>query len=251
LPVLTPGLFAQVWNPNLPEGKYKNPIIFADYSDPDVIRVGDNFYMVASSFTAMPGLPVLHSKDLVSWRIVNHVYERLPLEKFDRPQHGRGAWAPALRYHNDQFYVYFCTPDDGLFMAKADDPLGDCDLHHVEHVALWEDPCPLWDDDGQAYLVRSKVCGEELYLHKMSADGTKLLDNGKLIYRDLDANPVIEGLKLLKKDGYYYILAPAGGVPTGWQTVLRSKNIYGPYDEKVVLYKGNTSINGPHQGGAC
>ncbi|MFW6043514.1 MAG: family 43 glycosylhydrolase [Marinilabiliaceae bacterium] len=92
-------LFSQVWNPNVDDDTYKNPVIFADYSDPDVIREGDDFYMVASSFNCMPGIPVLHSKDLVNWEIVNHVYERLPLEKFDRPQHGRGAWAPSIRKH--------------------------------------------------------------------------------------------------------------------------------------------------------
>ena len=244
LPALT-----QVCNPNIDEDTYKNPIIYADYSDPDVIRVGDDFYMVASSFNCMPGIPVLHSKDLVNWKIVNHVYEALPLEKFNRPQHGRGAWAPALRYHEGRFYVYFCTPDDGLFMAETDDPMGEWELHWIENIANWEDPCPLWDDDGNAYLVRSKVCGDELYIHRMSADGRQLLDNGQLVYKDKETNPVIEGPKFLRKDGYYYILAPAGGVPTGWQTVLRSENIYGPYEEKVVLHKGNTEINGPHQGG--
>ncbi|MDN5289914.1 MAG: hypothetical protein PWQ06_153 [Anaerophaga sp.] len=134
-------------------------------------------------------------------------------------------------------------------MAETYDPLGDWELHWIENVANWEYPCPLWDDDGNAYLIRSKVCGDELYIHLMSADGRHLLDNGQLVYKDKETNPVIEGPKFLKKDGYYYILAPAGGVPTGWQTVLRSENIYGPYEEKVVLHKGNTEINGPHQGG--
>lgn len=237
----------QLWNPNLTDSTYRNPVIFADYSDPDVIRVGSDFYMVSSSFNCMPGIPVLHSKDLVNWTIVNHVFERLPLEKFDLPVHGRGTWAPSIRFHNGMYYVYFCTPDDGLFMATAADPRGKWELYHSEHVAQWEDPCPLWDDDGKAYLVRGKVCGHALYIHEMSTNGKKLLDNGTLVYRDT-INPTIEGPKFLKKDGYYYILAPAGGVPTGWQTVLRSKNIYGPYEAKKVLHQGNTNINGPHQG---
>ena len=116
-------------------------------------------------------------------------------------------------------------------------------------VELWEDPSPLWDDDGNAYLVRGKVRADILYLHKMSPDGLSLLDDGKIIYRNLEEQPVIEGPKFLKKDGWYYILAPAGGVTKGWQAVLRSKNVYGPYEAKVVLHKGNTEINGPHQGG--
>jgi len=245
--VFSLSIHCQIWDPNLSDSTYRNPVLWADYSDPDAIRVGSDFYMVASSFNCMPGIPVLHSKDLVNWTIVNHVFERLPLEKFDLPVHGRGAWAPSIRYHKGRYFVYFCTPDDGLFMASAADPAGDWELHYIEKVAQWEDPCPFWDDDGNAYLVRGKVCGHALYLHEMSPDGMKLLDNGTLIYRDT-INPTIEGPKFLKKDGYYYILAPAGGVPTGWQTVLRSKNIYGPYEAKKVLHQGNTNINGPHQG---
>ncbi len=245
--ILSGRLLAQPWQPDLENGKYKNPIIFADYSDPDVIKVGDDFYMVASSFNCMPGIPILHSKDLVNWTIVNHVYATLPLEKYNKPDHGSGSWAPSIRYHNNKFYVYFCTPYDGLWVAITDHPEKSWELHHIVNVELWEDPCPLWDDDGQAYLVRGKFCGNELFLHKLSDDGLKILDNGISIYRDT-AQPVIEGPKFLKKNGWYYIFSPAGGVPTGWQTVLRSKNIYGPYEAKVVMHQGNTTINGPHQG---
>jgi beta-xylosidase len=237
------------WMPDLGNGKYKNPVIFADYSDPDVIRVEDDFYMVASSFNCMPGIPVLHSKDLVNWKIIGHVYDSLPLEKYEKPFHGQGSWAPSIRYHKGLFYVYFCTPHEGLFMATAKDPADKWDLHLVEAVELWEDPCPFWDDDGNAYLVRSKLRADILYLHRMSPDGREILDNGTIIFNDISRQPVIEGPKILKKSEYYYILAPAGGVPTGWQTVLRSKNIYGPYQDKVVLHQGETNINGPHQGG--
>ncbi|MBN2349501.1 MAG: glycoside hydrolase 43 family protein [Bacteroidales bacterium] len=241
-------LHAQPWVPELGNGTYKNPVIFADYSDPDIIRVGEDFYMVSSSFNCMPGIPVLHSKDLVNWKIINHVYDRLPFEKYNKPVHGEGSWAPAIRHFNQKFYVYFCTPHEGLFMAEADDPAGKWNLHHIENVALWEDPCPIWDEDGNAYLVRSKLCGNELFLHKMSPDGKKILDNGVSLYKDI-SQPTIEGPKFYKMNGYYYIFAPAGGVPKGWQTILRSKNIYGPYESRVVLHQGNTEINGPHQGG--
>lgn len=242
-------IFAQTWIPDLGNGKYKNPIIFADYSDPDVVRVDDDFYLVASSFNCMPGIPVLHSRDLVNWKIIGHVYDKLPLEKYDKPAHGQGSWAPSIRYHNGLFYVYFCTPHEGLFVATAKDPAGTWDLQHVVDVELWEDPCPIWDEDGNAYLVRSKLRADILYLHRMSKDGKKILDNGRVIFHDETRQPVIEGPKFMKKNGYYYILAPAGGVPEGWQTVLRSKNIYGPYEDKIVLHQGNSDINGPHQGG--
>jgi beta-xylosidase len=247
--LLMVNLAAQNWVPDLGNGNYKNPVLFADYSDPDIIRVKDDYYLVASSFNCMPGLPVLHSRDLVHWTIVGHVYDKLPFEKYDKPAHGEGSWAPSIRFHDGLFYVYFCTPFEGLFMATAENPAGSWQLEQVVRVELWEDPCPLWDDDGNAYLVRSKLRADILYLHRMTPDGKMLLDDGTIIYHDVNQQPTIEGPKFLKKDGYYYILAPAGGVPTGWQTVLRSKNIYGPYEDKIVLHQGNTTINGPHQGG--
>lgn len=241
--------YAEVWTPDRGDGTYMNPIIHADYSDPDVIRVGDDYWMVASSFTCFPGIPVLHSTDLVNWEIVNHVYDRLPMDKYDRPAHGEGSWAPAIRYHAGKYYVYFCTPDDGLFVATADDPRGRWDLTQVLEVAKWEDPCPFWDDDGKAYLIHSIHRGGPAVLHRMSDDGMRLLDNGKVVYHDETANPILEGLKMYKRDGWYYILAPAGGVETGWQTALRSPCIYGPYEARRVMEQGNTAINGPHQGG--
>jgi beta-xylosidase len=242
-------LDAGVWSPDLGDGTYQNPVLFADYSDPDVIRVGNDYYMVASSFNCVPGIPVLHSRDLVNWTIIGHVYERLPFEKYNKPVHGEGSWAPSIRYHEGYFYVYFCTPHEGLFMAKTADPAGSWNLHHVTRVEMWEDPCPLWDDDGNAYLVRSKLCGQPMIVHRMSWDGKTLLDNGTVVFDDPDTQPVLEGPKFLKKDGWYYIIAPAGGVPGGWQTVLRSRNVYGPYEAKIVLHQGDTEINGPHQGG--
>ena len=245
----TMSMSAQLWTPDLGNGSFKNPIIYADYSDPDVLKVGDDFYMVASSFNCMPGIPILHSKDMVNWEIINHVYQKLPLAKYDKPAHGQGCWAPSIRFNDGKFYVYFCTPYDGLFMATTTDPAKDWDLTYVLETEMWEDPCPLWDEDGNAYLVRGKLCGNDLILHRMSQDGKTILDNGTLIYRDIENDPIIEGPKFIKKNGYYYILAPAGGVGEGWQTVLRSKNIYGPYERKTVLHKGNTDINGPHQGG--
>ncbi len=232
----------------LDDKTYTNPIIHADYSDPDVIRVGDDYYMIASSFNCVPGIPVLHSTDLVHWELINHVFDRIPFERFDKPVHGRGAWAPCLRFHDGKFYTYVCTPDEGLFVAITDDISGKWEITHVADVQLWEDPSPLWDDDGNAYLVRSKLGGSVLYLHKMSQDGKSLLDDGVIIFDD-PAHKTIEGPKFMKHNGYYYINAPAGGVVDGWQTSLRSKDIYGPYEAKVVLEKGSTEVNGPHQGG--
>jgi len=240
------------------DGTYTNPILFADYSDPDVIRVGEDYYMVNSSFFYMPGIPVLHSKDLVNWRIVGHVYGELKLDKrfdlIDGAHYGHGCWAPSIRHHDGKYWVYFCTPNYGLFMSTAKNPAGPWEpLTHVKNIQDWEDPCPLWDDDGKAYLVRSRRGGGVLFLHEMSPDGKKLLDDGKIIFgsTDKDKQPhrFLEGPKFLKRKGHYYIFAPGGGVAMGYQVVLRSKDIYGPYEDRIVLKRGSTKINGPHQGG--
>ncbi len=224
------------------DGTFRNPVLKADYSDPDVIRHGGDFYLVASDFHFV-GMQVLHSNDLVNWRIVGQVFDRLDMDpRYDEMKgYGQGTWAPTLRYHDGQFYVFVCTPSEGLFMWHAKDPSGPWSKTvTVKAVPGWEDPCPFWDEDGQAYLVHSYKGAGPLILHKMSADGTRLLDEGREIYR----GPVAEGPKLFKRKGYYYISLPEGGVEKGWQTVLRSRDLYGPYERREVLPPGS-----PHQGG--
>lgn len=253
--VLATTSFAQVWQSDLGDGKYKNPIIHADYSDPDVVRHGDDFYMTASSFNCAPALPILHSKDLVNWELINHAFlHQLPFDVFDKPQHGNGVWAPAIRFHDGWFYIFWGDPDFGIYRVRTKDPAGEWEAPHLVRSAKgWIDPCPFWDDDGKAYLVHafagSRAGNKSIVvLHEMSPDGTALLDDGVLVYDGHEDHPTIEGTKMHKRNGHYYILAPGGGVATGWQTVLRSKNIYGPYEDKIVLHQGNTDVNGPHQG---
>jgi beta-xylosidase len=251
-----PSPVSKVWVADRGDGTYKNPILYADYSDPDVIRVGADFYMTASSFNAVPGLPVLHSNDLVNWELIGHVFnEQPPLDVFSKPQHGNGAWAPALRYHNGEFYVFWPDPDYGIYMAKARNAAGPWTAPLLIKAAKgWIDPCPLWDDDGQAYLVNALAGSRAgiksiLLVSRMSPDGTRLLDSGTLVYDGHAQDPTVEGPKFYKRGGFYYIFAPAGGVSTGWQLALRSKNVYGPYERKVVLAEGKSGVNGPHQGG--
>lgn len=227
-------------------GTYINPVLNADYSDPDVVRVNDDYYMVCSEFHFM-GIPVLHSKDLVNWTIIARVYDEFKFDpKFDsNERYAGGSWAPAIRYHDNKFWLYFCTPDEGLFMTTAEKAEGPwAPVKQVVSIYGWEDPCPFWDEDGKAYLGRSKKGAGPIVIHKMSEDGTRLLDEGVTIY----TGPTAEGTKIHKLNGYYYMSIPEGGVATGWQTILRSRNIYGPYEKKVVLEKGSTDINGPHQG---
>ncbi len=248
-------VFSQPWIPDQGDGTFKNPIIHADCSDPDVIRVGDDFYMTASSFNCSPALPILHSKDLVNWKIINHAIDIFPDHDFDTPQHGKGVWAPAIRYHQGEFWIFYGDPDRGIFMVKTRNIKGAWDPPVlIKKARGWIDPCPLWDNDGNAYLVhafaKSRI-GMNSILHvcKMNPEGTQILDEGRLVFDGHEHHPTIEGPKFYKQNGYYYIFAPAGGVKTGWQTVLRSKNIYGPYEDKIVLAQGKTNINGPHQGG--
>ncbi|MDO5423385.1 MAG: glycoside hydrolase 43 family protein [Eubacteriales bacterium] len=243
------------WNADNGDGTYRNPILYTDYSDPDVIRVGEDYYLVASSFCNSPALPVLHSKDLVNWRMLSYVLEQIPEPGYEVPQHGHGVWAPAIRYHNGEFYVYYPMPDEGIFMCKAKDAAGPWSAPVcVKEGKGWIDPCPFWDEDGQAYLVNGFAKSRSgiksiLHISPMNAEGTALIGEGQHVFDGHDTQPTIEGPKMYKRNGYYYILAPAGSVKAGWQTALRSRNIYGPYEEKIVMIQGDSRINGPHQGG--
>ncbi|WP_350327081.1 glycoside hydrolase family 43 protein [Pectobacterium aroidearum] len=244
-----------LWNPDLGNGRYKNPILCADYSDPDIVRVGDDFYMVSSSFNHMPALPILHSQDLVNWTLINHVFSRFDLPEYEHFQPGKGVWAPSIRYHAGKFWVFFSTPDDGIFMSQADDPKGEWSKPHcLKQAKGWIDPCPFWDDDGTAWLIHAFAFSRSgkkhlLQLCKMAEDGHSLLDEGRIVVDGRATQPTIEGPKLYKRNGWYYIFAPAGGVPTGWQTVLRARSLEGPWQSRIVLHQGSTSVNGPHQGG--
>jgi beta-xylosidase len=255
---------SKVWVADKGDGNYKNPIIHADYSDPDVIRVGNDYYLVASSFEDIPGLPILHSNDLVNWRIIAHALRRQPpFDHYSLPQHGNGVWAPSIRYHNGEFFIYYPDPDFGIYLVKsrkAEGPWSEPIL--VEAGKGLIDPCPLWDDDarpngssgrGNVYLVHAYAGSRAgikslIVVKKLNKEGTKTMDTGVLVYDGHDLDPTIEGPKFYKRNGYYYIFAPAGGVSTGWQLALRSKNVYGPYERKVVMDQGSTTVNGPHQG---
>lgn len=247
---------SQVWVADRGDGTYQNPVLYADYSDPDACRVGNDFYMTSSSFNCLPGLQILHSNDLVNWRIIGAAipYRLTPVSPPERPEHGNRVWAPAIRHHNGEFYIFWGDPDQGVFMTKARDPQGPW----TEPVLVKAgqgiiDPCPLWDDDGQVYLVHA-YAGSRAQLKSVIAicqlneEATQAVTPSRIVFDGHEAHPTCEGPKFYKKGGYYYIFHPAGGVPTGWQVVLRSKNVYGPYECKTVLAQGNTSVNGPHQG---
>lgn len=250
---------SQVWSPDNGDGTYTNPVINADYSDPDVCvgASGEDYYMTASSFQCIPGLPILHSKDLVNWQLIGHAVKELePKQVFDKPAHGCGIWAPSIRYHQGEYYIYWGDPDFGVFMVKTKDPAAEWSkpVCVIEGKGMI-DTTPLWDEDGRCYLVNgwansrakfaSVICVREL-----SADGTRAIGNPVIVFDgNGNKNHTCEGPKFYKRDGWYWILCPAGGVSSGFQLALRSKSPYGPYEHKVVLAQGKTNINGPHQGG--
>ncbi len=255
---------SNTWNPNLPGGKYRNPIIDADYSDPDVCRVGNDYYMTSSSFANFPGLQILHSTDLVNWELIGSAfkdgypvlpeYQGTDLDWHKKIQHGNYVWAPSIRYHDGWFYIYCGDPDQGLFMTKTRNP------RETWSEPVWVmkgkgliDCCPLWDEDGKAYLSHGCAGSRAgvksvLFVAPMSPDGTKVIGPSQIVYDGHEDQPTIEGTKFYKRNGYYYIFSPAGGVKYGWQVELRSKNPYGPYEEYVGLAQGKSKINGPHQG---
>ena len=245
------------------QARYANPVLHADYSDPDVCRVGEDYYMTASSFNCFPGLPILHSRDLVHWELAGAALSDYPgpdwygpdADFHGRVQHGNGVWAPAIRYHDGWFYIFCGDPDRGIFMVRTQDPRGRWeDPVWVVKAKGFIDPCPLWDEDGRAWLSHAAAGSRAglksvVFVAPMSPDGTRLLGPSRIVYDGHKTQPTIEGTKFYKRDGRYYIFAPAGGVKTGWQTVLRAESPYGPYEERIVMASAEGTINGPHQGG--
>lgn len=248
---------SEVWVSDEGNGMYRNPVLHADYSDPDVCAVGEDYFLTASSFNCTPGLPILHSKDLVNWKIVNYALKKVePVEYYNEARHGKGVWAPSIRFYEGVFYIYWGDPDFGIFMVKTRDPYGEWDAPVLVKAGKGMiDPCPLWDDDGRVYLAhawagsRAKF-NSVLTVCELNKEGTKVISDPVLVFDGNDGvNHTIEGAKFYKRNGFYYLFAPAGGVVSGWQLVMRSKDVYGPYEARIVMAQGKTDINGPHQGG--
>lgn len=202
----------RLWKSDLGDGNFKNPVLFADYSDPDIIRVGDTYYLTASSFNYIPGLPILTSKDLVNWKLANYAIDKIDYPGYEIPQHAKGVWAPAIRFHEGMFYIYYGMPDEGIFMVRAKDPLGtwEAPVLVLEGKGLI-DSCPFWDEDGKAYIIhgyaKSRIgFKSHLGIFPMSWDGTKAIGEDHILYDGLKTQPTIEGPKVYKRNGYYYIL---------------------------------------------
>lgn len=262
----------------LGNGMFRNPVIPSDFSDPDVIRVGEDYYGIASTFCFSPGMLIYHSRDLVHWEIIGHVVDDitqlnpdLGWERMNGYYHG--IWAGSLRYHDGIFYCHFATPKGGWFVARTDDIRGKWEVQAMRDSAGeelrgagWDDLCPLWDDDGQAYIVASNF-GRHWFPHlfKMSPDGTQLLDGLLAAQEDRSQNMEIiggyvikpfrtaEAAKLYKWNGLYYIyfseVRTIHGNRVRVPVMRRSRSPYGPYEEELLLHsQGKEADKEPNQG---
>lgn len=234
-----------------------NPVLDADWPDPDVIRVGEDYWMVASSFHRAPGLPVLRSRDLVSWEHVTNALPALvPTEHYSLPRRGSGVWAPSIREHDGRFHIVYPDPDHGIFVLDAPHPAGPWSAPRLLLAGRGLiDPCPLWDEDGRAHLVhgwaRSRAgVKNRLSLLEVTPDLSAALSPSQVIIdgAELEGMLTLEGPKLYRRDGWYWIFAPAGGVADGYQVVFRSREIQGPFEHRIVLEQDSSPVNGPHQG---
>jgi beta-xylosidase len=237
------------------DGTYKNPILNADYPDVDIEQAGDIYYMITSTNHYAPGMTLLKSKDLVNWTIIGHVFNKLtwePRYNFDEMSGYRfGIFAGDLAHHDSEWFCYFIDASSGLYMSTAKEITGPwsrpiCMLKKTR----WTDPAVFWDDDEkQAYLVCNfgrdpahKM--NQTRLFKMSWDGKKLLDKGKAIYQGRGA----EAAKIYKIGGNYYIFMAEWIEGDRKQIILRGKSIYGPFERRIAMERGNGAHRSVCQG---
>lgn len=221
-------------------GVMHNPVIWADVPDPDVIRVGDDYYMVSTTMHLMPGCPVMHSKDLVNWETIGYVFDtlndtpRYDLE--DGTVYGKGQWATSLRYRDGVFYVLFSPNDQPYrsYIYKAADPAGPWEL--VTRTDHFHDASLLLDDDGRSYVFYN---GGQIRLRELNSDLSGVKEGGidkVVIFPDSEETGLHEGSRVIKHNGKYYafVISWPGGKPRR-QLCYRADNVEGPYEKMVVL----------------
>ncbi len=226
-------------------GTYTNPLISADFPDPDVIPVGDTYYMVTTTMFVFPGVTVLKSHDLVNWEYCGNAVSRFDFSKcYDLDscnRYGHGQWATSMKYHNGKFYLLFITLNEGGFMCTADKAEGPW---HITHLPKgFYDPGLFFDDNGKAYVAQGygKISITEVN------DSLEAIGPDSLVFTG-NIRGGLEGTHVYKINGYYYLYCTYGG-KDGMQVALRSKNIYGPYEQKLLMYDTTQGINyGIHQG---
>jgi beta-xylosidase len=241
------------------DGRFVNPILPADYSDIDVIQAGDRYVAISSTLHTAPGMVVMESTDLVNWDVLGHAVddiaplgENLSWRRMDG--YGRGVWAGALRFHNGRFHLYFTCPDSGLYVTSAERPRGPwTPLRCLWAVSGHNDPCPFWDDDGQAYLVMTRFAPDpvtnlrySIFLYRLSADGRAIdIASAREIHRSNGS----EASKLYKFGGRYYHyfseVRPEGRVAM----MRRSSSLNGPWEERQLNHVAAAIDKEPNQGG--
>ncbi|WP_195629742.1 family 43 glycosylhydrolase [Bacteroides finegoldii] len=230
------------------DGTFTNPVILADYPDPDIIRVGHDFYMVSSSFTTVPGIPILHSQDLINWKTIGYAYDRLPQNpgydmQENKVMYRGGSWAPCIRYHKGMYYICFCTPSEGFFVCRSNKPEGPYEM--TSFGTELYDPSMLFDDDGRIYIAHG---ANTIYITELTEDARSIKKAPQVVYSSSFGTPY-EGSHIYKRKGWYYICNTTRGY-NGIQVCMRSKNIYGPYETKLLSGDDmNYSGCGLHQGG--
>lgn len=226
-------------------GTYTNPIIAADFPDPDVIRVDSMYYMVNTTMFIFPGVTILKSHDLVNWQYCSNAVQRFdfsPCYDLDGcNRYGHGQWATSLRYHNGTYYLLFITLDEGGFLCTAVKPEGPWKIEHLPKG--FYDASLLFDDDGRIYVAHGN---SKIYVTRLDTNFAPMGKDSLVFTGDIRHG--LEGTHFYKINGYYYLYCTYGG-HDGIQVALRSKNVYGPYKEKVVIHDATPGVNfGIHQG---
>ncbi|MEX6686828.1 glycoside hydrolase 43 family protein [Danxiaibacter flavus] len=235
-------------------GIYVNPIIPSDYSDIDCIRVSNDYYAISSTFQFSPGMTILHSRDLVNWEISGNIIDDLTqisneLSWTHMNRYGKGVWAGTLRYHNERFYLFFGTPDEGYFMTSAPTVKGPWEpLTQLLSEAGWDDCTTMWDDDGQACFIGTHFSdGYKTYMFKMSVDGKSIDRKSAVLINSGDGR---EANKLIKINGWYYLVFSEYKAGLGrYVMAKRSRKMMGPYYEEKQLALSNREAMEPNQGG--
>jgi beta-xylosidase len=238
---------------DLGNGRYRNPVLPADYSDLDALRVGDDYYAISSTFQFSPGMAILHSRDLVNWRTVGHAVSDLTrispeLDWTRMNRYGRGIWAGTIRHHAGRFWIVFGTPDEGYFMTSAEKPEGPwTPVHPLLRSPGWDDCAPFWDDDGKGYFIGTNFSdGYKIHLWEMSPDNRTLIpESDRVIYQFKGS----EANKLYKFNGTYYHFFSEVHGDERVMMMRRAPSLRGPWSDKRQLMRGDRRAMQPNQGG--
>ena len=220
------------WSADNGNGTYTNPLFYDEFSDPDIIRVGEDYYLAGTTMHSVPGLVVLHSKDLVNWEFSSYCFDRFDdSDDFNlrngKEAYGQGIWAPAIRYHNGKFYIFSNINGHGLQVFISDSAKGPWKHHQIKGDIY--DLSVLFDDDGKIYAIHKygNVTVTEL---KPDLSGP-VEGSSKVVIPE--GNAMGEGHHIYKINGMYYILS-ADYSPMGRMQCARSKSIWGPYETCVI-----------------